>query len=66
MTETKDSLTVRLGYVNLCWAIGQLIAAGVLYGCLDLVGEWSWRICYAIQWAWPLPLFILILFAPER
>ncbi|KAK5113205.1 hypothetical protein LTR62_003541 [Meristemomyces frigidus] len=52
-------------YVNLCWAIGQLIAAGVLYGCLGLNGAWSWRFCYAVQWAWPLPLFILILFAPE-
>ncbi|TKA67485.1 hypothetical protein B0A55_08596 [Friedmanniomyces simplex] len=52
-------------YINLCWAIGQLIAAGVLYGCLDLTGMWSWRICYAVQWAWPVPLFVLIWFAPE-
>lgn len=47
------------------WAIGQLIAAGVLYGCLDLTGRWSYRICYAIQWIWPIPLIILLLFAPE-
>ena len=52
-------------FVNLCWAIGQLIAAGVLYGALDLSGNWSWRVCYAVQWAWPLPLFIAIMFAPE-
>jgi len=37
-------------YVNLCWAIGQLIAAGILYGLLDLRGQWSYRIAYAIQW----------------
>lgn len=52
-------------YVNLCWAIGQLIAAGVLYGLLDLQGQWSYRIAYAVQWAWPLPLLIIICFAPE-
>lgn len=52
-------------YVNLCWCIGQLIAAGVLYGLLQLNNEWSWRIAYALQWVWPLPLFCIILFAPE-
>ncbi|KAK3711131.1 hypothetical protein LTR37_009918 [Vermiconidia calcicola] len=52
-------------YVNLCWAIGQLIAAGVLYGLLDLTGQWSYRVCYAIQWVWPIPIFIVILFGPE-
>lgn len=52
-------------YVNLCWAIGQLIAAGVLYGLLDLSGQWSYRIAYAVQWAWPIPLLCVILFAPE-
>ena len=52
-------------YVNLCWAIGQLIAAGILYGLLDLRGQWSYRVCYAIQWVWPIPIFIIILFGPE-
>lgn len=52
-------------YVNLCWAIGQLIAAGVLYGLLKIDGEWSYRIAYALQWVWPVPLFCIILFAPE-
>ncbi|KAG2416920.1 hypothetical protein HFD88_008137 [Aspergillus terreus] len=52
-------------YVNLCWAIGQLIAAGVLYGLLKIENQWSYRIAYAIQWVWPIPLIILIIFAPE-
>lgn len=52
-------------YVNLCWAIGQFIAAGALYGLLQLNNEWSYRIAYALQWIWPVPLFVLILFAPE-
>lgn len=52
-------------YVNLCWCIGQLIAAGILYGLLDLNNQWAYRIAYAIQWTWPIPLFTLILFGPE-
>lgn len=52
-------------YVNLCWAIGQLIAAGVLYGLLPLEGQWSYRVCYALQWVWPIPLLCIILFGPE-
>lgn len=52
-------------YVNLCWAIGQLIAAGVLYGALHLPGRWPYRLCYALQWVWPIPLFLIIMFAPE-
>ncbi|GAB7354190.1 hypothetical protein MBLNU459_g4742t1 [Dothideomycetes sp. NU459] len=52
-------------YVNLCWCIGQLIAAGVLYGLLKLDNQWSYRIAYALQWVWPIPLFCIILFAPE-
>ncbi|KAJ8114394.1 hypothetical protein OPT61_g3711 [Boeremia exigua] len=52
-------------YVNLCWVIGQLIAAGVLRGLFSIQGEWSYRIPFALQWAWP-PLIILgTLFAPE-
>ncbi|KAF2161413.1 hypothetical protein M409DRAFT_69770 [Zasmidium cellare ATCC 36951] len=52
-------------YVNLCWAIGQLVSAGVLYGALDLPDRWSYRLCYALQWVWPVPLLLAILFAPE-
>lgn len=52
-------------YVNLCWAIGQFIAAGVLYGLLDLSGQWSYRVAYALQWVWPIPLLLMILFGPE-
>lgn len=37
-------------YVNLCWAIGQLLASGVLTGCLDIKGEWGYRIPFAVQW----------------
>ena len=52
-------------YVNLCWCIGQFISAGVLKGLVSNTTEWSYRIPFAIQWIWPLPLLVAALLAPE-
>lgn len=52
-------------YVNLCWIIGQFIAAGVLKAMADRNDEWACRIPFAIQWVWPVPLIVLIYYAPE-
>lgn len=52
-------------YINLCWTIGQLVAAGILYGALELPGRWPYRLAYALQWIWPIPLLLIILCAPE-
>jgi SP family general alpha glucoside:H+ symporter-like MFS transporter len=52
-------------YVNLCWALGQLISAGVQAGFVSNTTQWAYRIPFAIQWAWPLPLFLILWFAPE-
>lgn len=52
-------------YVNLCWAIGQLISAGVQAGFSDNTTQWSYRVPFALQWAWPVPLFFILYFAPE-
>ncbi|KAJ9610793.1 hypothetical protein H2200_005570 [Cladophialophora chaetospira] len=52
-------------YVNLCWVIGQLIASGVLKGLLTLDGQWAYRVPFAIQWIWPVPIFLVCFFAPE-
>jgi SP family general alpha glucoside:H+ symporter-like MFS transporter len=52
-------------YVNLCWALGQLISAGVQSGFSDGSSQWSYRIPFALQWAWPVPLFAILYFAPE-
>lgn len=52
-------------YVNLCWAIGQLVAAGVLRGFVDRTDQWAYRIPFAIQWVWPIPLIAVLFFAPE-
>ena len=52
-------------YVNLCWVTGQFISAGILRGLLGRTDQWGWRIPYAIQWVWPVPIIIGVLFAPE-
>ncbi|KAF2647261.1 sugar transporter [Lophiostoma macrostomum CBS 122681] len=52
-------------YVNMCWVMGQFIAAGVNRGCITLTSQWSYRIPFAVQWIWPLPIMIGVLFAPE-
>lgn len=52
-------------YVNLCWVTGQFISTGVLRGLLGRTDQWGWRIPYAIQWIWPVPIIIGVLFAPE-
>lgn len=52
-------------YVNLCWMIGFLLSTGVLRGLLDRKDEWAYRIPFALQWMWPLPIFCAVFFAPE-
>ncbi|KAG7285762.1 hypothetical protein NEMBOFW57_008056 [Staphylotrichum longicolle] len=52
-------------YVNLCWVIGQFIASGVLRAMLSRDDKWGYKIPFALQWIWPVPLIIGIWLAPE-
>lgn len=52
-------------YVNLCWVFGELLAAGVLSVMLKRTDQWSYRIPFALQWLWPLPLLVGVALAPE-
>ncbi|BEI90853.1 uncharacterized protein CcaverHIS019_0309230 [Cutaneotrichosporon cavernicola] len=54
-------------FVNCCWGIGQVIGIGVIKAQADRndMGHWSWRLPYALQWMWPVPLAIGVFFAPE-
>nr|QFR37096.1 MFS transporter [Cyberlindnera americana] len=52
-------------YVNLCWATGQFIAAGVLQAYVNNTTQWSYRVPFAIQWVWIPPLFILTVLCPD-
>lgn len=52
-------------YVNLCWGLGQLIGIGVIKSMIGRTDEWAYRIPYALQWMWPVPLLIGVALAPE-
>ncbi|KAJ7087979.1 sugar porter family MFS transporter [Mycena belliarum] len=52
-------------YVNFCWGLGQVIGIGVIKAMLPRTDAWAYRIPYALQWMWPLPLFIGVALAPE-
>ncbi|KAK0120541.1 hypothetical protein ONS96_010746 [Cadophora gregata f. sp. sojae] len=52
-------------YTNMCFIMGQLIAAGVLSSLSTPNDQWAYRIPFALQWAWPVVLFPILLFAPE-
>ncbi|KAI4600663.1 hypothetical protein KJ359_012824 [Pestalotiopsis sp. 9143b] len=53
-------------YVNLCWIMGTILGQAVLRAFLDSQNsEWAYRAPFAIQWIWPLPIAIGVLFAPE-
>lgn len=52
-------------YTNMCFAIGQFVAAGVVQSMVGRTGQWSYRIPFAIQWIWPAPLMLVAWFMPE-
>ncbi|ABN67427.1 maltose permease [Scheffersomyces stipitis CBS 6054] len=53
-------------YVNVCWVFGQLISSGVIKGVSSINDNPnSYRIPFAVQWVWPIPLFIGVYLAPE-
>ncbi|KAH8649970.1 hypothetical protein BX600DRAFT_529071 [Xylariales sp. PMI_506] len=52
-------------YINLCFCTGQLISARVLKGLVNNSTEWGYRVPFATQWIWPVPLFIGTFLAPE-
>lgn len=52
-------------YVNFCWGLGQVIGIGVIKSMLSRTDQWAYRIPYALQWMWPVPLLIGVCLAPE-
>ncbi|KFY85679.1 hypothetical protein V500_08208 [Pseudogymnoascus sp. VKM F-4518 (FW-2643)] len=51
--------------VSMFWSIGYLIGTAVLRGCLTLDGAKAYKIPFALQWIFPIPLAIGIFLAPE-
>ncbi|KAI4605399.1 hypothetical protein J4E83_010597 [Alternaria metachromatica] len=58
-------LAERIGYVNACWVLGQLIASIVMRGMINNTTTWSYRIPFALQWIFPVPILFAVYFAPE-
>lgn len=49
-------------WVNANWALGQLIALGVLRGSSGIASEWAYRLPWALQWVWPSKNKSLVVF----
>lgn len=69
-TYAADVMPVALrgyltGSVNLCWVIGQLLGQGIIRGLAHNNSAWSYRIPFGLQWAFILPIFVGVWFAPE-
>ena len=52
-------------YVNLCWVFGQFLSSGVLKGVSGRTDALAYKLPFALQWIWPVPLIIGIALAPE-
>ncbi|ERS95175.1 hypothetical protein HMPREF1624_08386 [Sporothrix schenckii ATCC 58251] len=63
-TALRSYLT---SWTNMCFILGQLIAAAVLATLVNRRpdDEWAFRIPFALQWLWPLVIFPVLCFAPE-
>lgn len=48
-----------------CWCTGQFITVGILYGFRNGTSKMSYKIPFAVQWIWPIPLIAILYFAPE-
>lgn len=61
----SPGIVITLLTISSCWVIGQFLASGVLKGVSNRNDQWGYRIPYALQWVWPVPLMIGIYLAPE-
>ncbi|KAF6803482.1 maltose permease [Colletotrichum musicola] len=51
--------------LQMSWSIGSIIVAGATLGYNKRMDEWAWRAPLALQWIFPLPLMVILFFAPE-
>jgi MFS transporter, SP family, general alpha glucoside:H+ symporter len=49
----------------MCWGAGILLSSGVVRAVAGINGDLGWRLPFAIQWVWPVPLLIGAYLAPE-
>lgn len=53
------------GTLQMSWSIGSIIVGGATYALNQRNDEWAWRIPLALQWIFPVPLMVILFFAPE-
>ena len=61
MSNPLPVRTVRANHLTYI----EFIASGVLRGVLTRTDVWAYRIPFALQWFWPVPLIIGVFLAPE-
>jgi SP family general alpha glucoside:H+ symporter-like MFS transporter len=49
-------------YVNLCWVIRGFVPRSVLRGAVNRADQWAYRIPFALQWMWLIPIIIGVCF----
>lgn len=49
----------------MCWGAGILLSSGVVRAVASIDGDLGWRLPFALQFIWPIPLAIGAYFAPE-
>ena len=52
-------------FVHVCEIFGNLFGSCIEQHYANTTTEWGWRLPYAIEWAFPLPLIIAVFLAPE-
>jgi MFS transporter, SP family, general alpha glucoside:H+ symporter len=52
-------------YVCMCWGAGILLSSGVVRAVVSVEGDLGWKLPFALQWIWPIPLAIGAYLAPE-
>lgn len=52
-------------YVCMCWGGGILLSSGVVRAVVNVPGDLGWKLPFAIQWVWPVPLLLAAYIAPE-
>jgi len=45
--------------------IGGLLSTGILTGLMKNTTQWGYRIPFALQWIWPIPIILATFLAPE-
>ncbi|KAI4715420.1 general substrate transporter [Aureobasidium sp. EXF-10727] len=51
--------------LQMSWIVGGIIVAAATYAYNGRDDQWAWRVPLALQWIFPVPLVVLIFFAPE-